>query len=78
MEKLDWDSLSEHQKKWWHSMIKKYKSVSGVRKFMAKSSKRGGGNGGQGGFTKLAQSDPDRLKQISSMGGKISKRGKGK
>lgn len=62
------------QSKWLDTMIKKHGSKEAVREFMRQSASKSSRNSGITWLSKIAKEDPQKFREISSKGGKISKR----
>lgn len=62
--------------KWWDTMIGIHGSRRAVRQFMREQQKksRENPNSRTGGFHYLKKTDPEKLSEVASKGGKISKR----
>lgn len=60
------------KEKWWKAMIATHGSEEAVRQFMGAANMKRKTIGG--GFRVLQKTNPDKLKEISRMGGKASKR----
>lgn len=65
----------DHQTKWMERMVDKYGSEEAVRAAMREFGNKSSRNtGGKGGFAKLKVENPDKFYEVTSKGGKISKR----
>lgn len=69
--------MGSNKRQWWISMLRKHGSEEAVREYMKETAKKAS-HPGTGGFRHLKANDPTKLKELSSKGGKNSKRGKAK
>lgn len=68
---LDWNNLSDHQKKWWTIQIKRHGSVDAVRKYQRQVGADGGRSSNTGGFF----ANPELARQAGRKGKPNTKKG---
>lgn len=67
-------NMETHNSKWWSRMIEKHGSEEAVRQFMSESAQKSSKNAaGTGGFAYMAKHDPERLREVSRVGGSRKK-----